>query len=99
MANGLNNENGSVNNARNQNSKQNELIDLFEVVGAEELLIEPTEMYQEDTSPFNPEKWLSKLEKNVQEEKVQFVKYNGLQVVSYYFFFLGGGGRGRRIVK
>lgn len=60
-----------------QGRKENELIDLFEEINAEQLLIEPEEMYVPDTQvvsstpvSFNHKEWLAKLTEEVKDEKV-----------------------------
>ena len=59
-----------------QGRKENELIDLFEEINAEQLLIEPEEMYVADSqvsstpASFNHKEWLVKLTEEVKDEKV-----------------------------
>lgn len=65
----LNAKNGSNGSPLNQSGKQNELIDLFEEISAEQLLIEPREMSTEDVGSFNHAKWLEKLAQNAREEE------------------------------
>ena len=62
-------KNGSKGSPLNKTGKQNELIDLFEEISAEQLLIEPREMSTDDVGPFNHAKWLEKLAQNVREEE------------------------------
>ena len=62
-------KNGSKDSPLKQTGKQNELIDLFEEISAEQLLIEPREISTEDVGSFNHAKWLEKLAQNVREEE------------------------------
>ena len=62
-------KNGSKGSPLNKTGKQNELIDLFEEISAEQLLVEPREMSTEDVGSFNHAKWLEKLAQNVREEE------------------------------
>ena len=61
-------KNSSKEGPLNQSRKKNELIDLFEEISAEQLLIEPKEMNTEDIGSFDHAKWLEKLAQNVGEE-------------------------------
>lgn len=61
----------------NERNHQNELIDLFGEINAEQLLIEPGDISEADSEVitsasvyFNHKEWLQKLDKEVQDEKV-----------------------------
>ena len=86
----------SASNLDAKESKGNELIDLFEEIRAEQLLIEPSEMHLEDgelrsnePGSYNHREWLEKLSQNVRREKVS----------SKVGYILGGGGGGASSYK
>lgn len=73
-------------------SKETELIDLFQEISAEQLLIEPKEMCPGELGSFNNEQWQQRLKQNVnverenaQEEKVSLLMQKGI---------MDSGGRG-----
>ena len=73
-------------------SKETELIDLFQEISAEQLLIEPKEMCPGELGSFNNEQWQQRLTQNVnverenaQEEKVSLLMQKGI---------MDSGGRG-----
>ena len=76
----------------NKMSKETELIDLFQEISAEQLLIEPKEMCPGELGSFNNEQWQQRLKQNVnverenaQEEKVSLLMQKGI---------MDSGGRG-----
>ena len=66
----IDNNEGPKQRPLNQKSKENELIDLFQEISAEQLLIGSKDMNLEDIGSFNSEKRLERLADNVQEVKV-----------------------------